>query len=255
MGDQGLTVQDADALLDSVVDFPNISARFERVRPITNFRKDDSEARILYICRKLPHAEGKLSNDNLTVEGKEERYVLKCKVQAPSVLANGLTTPIPGPSDHTKAEQEALQRFADTQSPGLPHLLATKLDTQNEKGPMPGGYISYTVMTLMPGKDLMEAKFWSMPEAQQNQIRDAFRGVIKHVWTLGMEPYDCALRNILWEQETKKLSLVDFEHYHPMTKDPINMDLNNEMMRWGIVRRPAHTAHWKAWFEAEGLYN
>lgn len=95
-----------------------------------------------------------------------------------------------------------------------------------------------------------------------------------------MEPYDCALRNILWEEATETLyvlktsawrrghfrehlfnqlqprrSLVDFEHYHPMTKDPINMDLNNEMMRWGIVRRPPHTSHWKAFFEMEGLYN
>lgn len=106
--------------------------------------------------------------------------VVNCPHRAPSVLANGLTTPIPGPSPHTKAEQEALQKFADTKSPGLPHLVATKLITQDEKGPMPGGYISYTVMTLMPGKDLMEAKFWSMPEEQQNRIRDAFRQVIKY---------------------------------------------------------------------------
>ncbi|PPJ59369.1 hypothetical protein CBER1_11708 [Cercospora berteroae] len=254
MGNQGLTVQDAEALLDAVVDFPDINARFERVRPITNFRKDDSEARILYICRKLPHADGTLSNGSSDAEDSQ-LFVLKCKVQAPSVLANGLTTPIPGPSPHTKAEQEALQKFADTKSPGLPHLVATKLIAQDEKGPMPGGYISYMVMTLMPGKDLMEAKFWSMPEEQQNRIRDAFRQVIKNVWALGMEPYDCALRNILWEEATETLSLVDFEHYHPMTKDPINMDLNNEMMRWGIVRRPPHTSHWKAFFEMEGLYN
>lgn len=42
----GLTLAQADQLLEKVVEFPEINARFERIRPITDFRKDDAEARV-----------------------------------------------------------------------------------------------------------------------------------------------------------------------------------------------------------------
>lgn len=44
---------------------------------------------------------------------------------------------------------------------------------------MPGGYIVYIVMTLMPGKDLMALKFWSMEEAQRKEIREKFLEAIR----------------------------------------------------------------------------
>lgn len=46
---------------------------------------------------------------------------------------------------------------------------------------MPGGYIAYIVMTLMPGQHLMDLKFWSLPKPQQEEIRKAFVPVIKYV--------------------------------------------------------------------------
>lgn len=101
--------------------------------------------------------------------------------RAPSVLAGGLTTPIPGPSEHTKDELKALQTFADTKSPSLPHLLAWKTAVQGDDGPMPNGYIAYIVMTLMPGRDLMDLKFWSMPAPRQEEIRRAFIVALKCV--------------------------------------------------------------------------
>ena len=76
----GLTIEDADRLLESIINFPDINAVFERVRPLTDFRKDDDEARILYICRRT-------KTDGLELKGesredsKDELYVLKCKVQ------------------------------------------------------------------------------------------------------------------------------------------------------------------------------
>lgn len=77
MANHGLTVEDADQLLDPVVDFPEIGAAFERVRPITDFRKDDAEARVLYICRRI-QPEGQSGGPQ---DGKDELFVLKCKVQ------------------------------------------------------------------------------------------------------------------------------------------------------------------------------
>lgn len=64
----------------------------------------------------------------------------------------------------------------------------------------------------------------------------------RNLWRLDIAPYDCALRNILWDSEARRCSIVDFEHYHP-AKDPINMHETEEMQRWGIVhRRPP--SHW-----------
>lgn len=99
--------------------------------------------------------------------------------RAPSVLAGGLTEPIPGPSEYTKAELQALQKFKDRKHPSLPHLVGWKKVVQGENGPMPGGYIAYVVMTLMPGQHLMDLKFWSLNDQQKDEIREAFIPVIK----------------------------------------------------------------------------
>lgn len=124
-------------------------------------------------------------------KGEEDQnlYILKCKVQAPSVLARGLTTPIPGPSESTSAELVALQKFSEENSPGLPHLVAWKKGVQEEnqkneeggeeaKWPMPGGYVVYIVMTLMPGRHLMDWGFWGLEEEEREVIREGFVGVL-----------------------------------------------------------------------------
>lgn len=96
------------------------------------------------------------------------------------MLAGGLTTPVTGPSDHTKDELKALQAFTDHKSTSLPHLLAWKTAVQRSDGPMPGGYITYIVMTLMPGRHLMDLKFWSMTDEEREEIRKAFIPVLKY---------------------------------------------------------------------------
>lgn len=76
MADYVYTPEAADGLLDPIVDLPEVGALFERIRPLTDFRKDDNEARILYVCRRI-NAEGTAVNG----AEKEELYVLKCKIQ------------------------------------------------------------------------------------------------------------------------------------------------------------------------------
>ena len=50
---------------------------------------------------------------------------------------------------------------------------------QGDDGPMPGGYIAYIVMTLMPGMHLMDLKFWSQSDEEKQAIRKAFVPVLK----------------------------------------------------------------------------
>lgn len=80
MTDRTLTVEDADRLLDTTVVFPEINAAFQRLQPITNFRKDDSEARILYICRRVALGDA-VADDGVDQGSEGDLYILKCKVQ------------------------------------------------------------------------------------------------------------------------------------------------------------------------------
>lgn len=240
-----LTTDDAE-FLDTIIEFPT-GDRFERIRPITDFRRDDSEgeARILYLCRRVKENKNGEVNGSLEAKG-DEHFILKVKVQCvsptnattqfqemkivqamltinrvPSLQPNGIKEPIPGPRPHTQAEIDALQVFATKSQPSVPHLVAMKSEPQSDKGLFPGGYVAYVVMTLMPGQNLMDFKFWSQSEEDKEEIRNAFILLLKcvfmpvtreivliwstnrDIWRAGFAPYDCALRNILWEVETK----------------------------------------------------
>lgn len=50
---------------------------------------------------------------------------------------------------------------------------------QGSDGLLPGGYITYTVMTKMPGADVMGLKFWSMSDEGREAIRDSFIKALK----------------------------------------------------------------------------
>ncbi|KAK5134303.1 hypothetical protein LTR08_006732 [Meristemomyces frigidus] len=163
---------------------------------------------------------------------------MKVKIQVPPRPASDDPKHfLPGPSDTTLAELHALRTFCETGLEGVPHLLHTKCSPQGPDGPFPDGYISYTVMTKMPGQDLMAAKFWSLSDDEKEEWRQSFLLVLKSIWRVQIAPYDCALRNVLWDPMTRECSIVDFEHYRP-AKDPINMHETEEMQRWGLVHRP-----------------
>ncbi|TKA27718.1 hypothetical protein B0A50_04819 [Salinomyces thailandicus] len=168
---------------------------------------------------------------------------MKIKAQVPPRPASDDSTePTSGPSSTTVAELKALQTFRDYGTEGVPHLLHHKCEPQGPDGPFPGGYISYTIMTKMPGRDLMASRFWSLSDEEKETRRDAFLKVFKNIWRVGIAPYDCALRNVLWDDETKRCSIVDFEHYSE-APDPINMNETQELQRWGLKHRPP-PSHW-----------
>lgn len=75
---------------------------------------------------------------------------------------------------YTAAELKALATFEAHNLTSVPHLIATKSVPQDAGGLFPGGYITYTIMTMMPGRNLMDLKFWGLPEEQRQEIRQAF---------------------------------------------------------------------------------
>ncbi|KAI7301035.1 hypothetical protein KC315_g16876 [Hortaea werneckii] len=221
----------SDSFLSKIIDING--TQYERLHPITDFRRDPCEARILYTCRE-------------TNDPKNDEYILKVKVQVPPRPASDdPSEPLPGPSETTSAELKALEIFRENGTEGVPHLVAHKCERQDPPGPFPTGYISYSIMTKMPGQDLMALKFWSLEEEEREERRWAFLQVLKEIWRLKIRPYDCALRNILWDDTSKRCAIVDFEHHYTDddVPDPINMNETQELQRWGLVHRPP-PSHW-----------
>lgn len=92
------------------------------------------------------------------------------RVQNP---ADGLETEaVEGPSTTTKQELRALEIFTNGNSVYAPKTISFKSDTQKRTtSPLPGGYLTYLVMTKMPGGNLLDARYWDMtPEARQEII-------------------------------------------------------------------------------------
>jgi hypothetical protein len=221
--------------LEDIVEFPD-GSRFERLPAITDFRKDPGEARILYLCKRI--------DPNDVDSGQAEEYVMKIKAQwpGPQQLDHGT-----GPSPLTAAELKVLQMFRDHKTEGVPHLVTWKKAVQSPDGVYPGGYLVYTVMTKMPGKTLWDSGYWSMAEPVREEIQQAFIARLKEIRALGVAPFDCALRNVLWDPERKYASIVDFEHYRETLADI--EDEVKELERWGLKSRPVPGT----WFVEWGL--
>lgn len=221
--------------LNDVIEFPD-GSRFERLHAITDFRKDPGEARILYECRRVDASDA--ADDH-----QDQTYIMKVKAQwpGPQDLQHA------GPSPFTAAELKVLQLFRDHKVEGVPHLVTWTKGAQNEHGVHPGGYLVCVVMTKMRGDTLWNLGYWSMLDSERAVIQAAFLSKLKEARALGIAPYDCALRNVLWDGETQTVSIVDFEHYRE-TGTTIEDD-QLELQRWGLVSRPVPGT----WFVEWGL--
>lgn len=225
---------DPEDFIDKIIAFPDGSS-YQRVQPITDLRKDPGEGRILYICKKINPATSQPEGDD---------FVLKIKAQwpGPQELYHE------GPSPLTNAELRALQLFREKKIENLPHLIVWKKAQQGSHGIHPGGYIIYTIMTLMPGQTLWDMGYWSLSDDQREAVIASFLIKLKDVRSLGISPYDCALRNVLWDPKSERASIVDFEHYHEIGNDAAAIeDEKRELQNWGLVHRPPPANWWQEW--------
>ncbi len=230
------------SFLDKAIDFPDGNT-YELLKPVTNFKSchdgTPAEARILFTCRKSSPKSSSSTSDG------DEEYIMKIKVQI-RTSSNPSPPPHPGPSDTTAHEIEALQIFRDAKTPYAPHLVAFNQSVQRENGRLPGGYITYTVMTKMPGQTLYPGLgYWNLPSIEREEIVSAFLPALRAIYALGVEPVDRGLRNVLWERESRTCTIIDFELWNE-TKEEI-ADEKGELQRWGLVRKPPAKNHWEEW--------
>ena len=183
--------------LPRTIHFPNHNnTSYDLLKPLTNFKSchdgTPPEARILFTCRPTS-----------PISSSPETCIVKIKVQIPTE-ADPNPIPHPGPSDTTTHELAALKIFTAAKTPFAPHLITFKTETQGPEGKVPGGYVTFTVMSMMPGLTLYpELKYWNLMNEERDDIVRGFLGALKGVWDLGIEPVDRGLRNVLWEAESK----------------------------------------------------
>lgn len=122
------------------------------------------EARIVYTCQPSYQ----------TCLGE---YILKIKVQIPGNSNNA--SPAEGPSNITALECTALSKLRDASATHAPRLVGFKQSVQGEDGPLPGGYISYTVMNKLPGDTLFNIGFWGRSEGERAEITQKFLEILR----------------------------------------------------------------------------
>ncbi|KIW91979.1 uncharacterized protein Z519_06961 [Cladophialophora bantiana CBS 173.52] len=223
--------------LDKIVDFADGNA-YELLKPLATYRSchdgTPAEARIVLTCRRREGDSSSL-----------DEYVMKIKIQIPGGERRPSNSPEVGPSTTTAHELKALEKLRHTHSAFTPVLVNFKKAVQPAQGPLPGGYLTFLVMTKMPGDSLFNMYYWGMPTEERDEITQKFLVALKWIHAQGIEPVDCGLRNILWERETKKCSIIDFELWRE-TDAPLGDD-TKELQRWGLARQPAAKNHWEAW--------
>ncbi|KIW83504.1 hypothetical protein Z517_02749 [Fonsecaea pedrosoi CBS 271.37] len=223
--------------IDKVVEFPDGTA-FELLKPLATYRSchdgTPAEARIVLTCRPC-------SGDCSPVD----EYVMKIKIQIPGGERRPSNSPELGPSTTTAHELQALEKFRETDSACTPVLVNFKKAVQPAEGQLPGGYLTFLVMTKMPGDSLFNMYYWGMTTEERHDITQKFLVALRWIYAQGIEPVDCGLRNILWDPETKKCSIIDFELWRE-TETSVG-DETKELQRWGLARQPAAKNHWEAW--------
>jgi len=152
--------------------------------------------------------------------------------------------PQSGPSTTTEAELQALEIFRNANASFAPQLVTFHRTVQDDRGPLPGGFLTFTVMTKMPGNSLF-GKYWNMQQQERDEITPRAVEALRSIYALGVEPVDRGLRNVIWHPETKHCSIIDFELWNPV--NGTFADDKNELQRWGLLRTPPAKDHWAAW--------
>jgi len=75
---------------------------------------------------------------------------------------------------------KALETFRQESVAYTPILVNYKRSAQGSSGPLPGGYLTFMVMTKMPGDSLYNLNFWGMPTEEREEIVQKFLAALRY---------------------------------------------------------------------------
>ncbi|PYI02598.1 hypothetical protein BO78DRAFT_351264 [Aspergillus sclerotiicarbonarius CBS 121057] len=132
-------------------------------------------------------------------------------------------------------EVEALSTLTTAGCSSAPSLIDWMQREQTQDQWVPGGYIHFVVMEMVPGVDV--SSVWNRMERDE---RDELRAAFKKSWlectACGVISRDSGLQNLLWDRARKKCYLIDWEMYRPARqRDRAWSDRN--YIRWNLARK------------------
>ncbi|KAI4612148.1 uncharacterized protein J4E87_010338 [Alternaria ethzedia] len=122
------------------------------------------------------------------------------------------TTSLSSPA--TRNEIEALDHLGHGKCQHSPWLCGTSEGTVRpgfHYEAIDGGYRVLMLMNKLPGVTLSMEMFCEMAPEKRKVVREAFKVAWLAVVKCGVVPIDRGLHNIMWDQETCKCYLLDFE--------------------------------------------
>lgn len=99
-------------------------------------------------------------------------------------------------------------------------------------------------MNHFPGTSLFGV-FWNLPAPERDTITTKALQALRAIYNLGIEPVDRGLRNVIWDAEGEKVSIIDFELWNEVAE--CFKDQTRELQRWGLARRPPPRDWWDEW--------
>lgn len=151
-------------------------------------------------------------------------------------------------SSRTHEELTALKTFTDKNSKITPTLLAYKEDKQDDRGIVPGGYITYLVWNILPGlrlgDNLGAAAFWHLPPTERDDIRAFFEKEYKQLGLLGFYPEFPGAKNLLWNSSAQMIYFIGFRDCFQADKSDAWNDA--VLARWGLAIPPKSCRWWRS---------
>ncbi|KAJ5710967.1 hypothetical protein N7488_005123 [Penicillium malachiteum] len=187
---------------------------FERITPettsICEIDEVESEARGVFLATRM-HGFG------------PNRAIIKVRLQIPQT--NTEDEPA-----HVRAEQ-AVETFRDSffsELEGLTHMRTARCSSapmilshltqkQADHEPVPNGYKRSILMEEVPGSCLA-GKYHRFSMAEQNRVRAAFKMAWKDAIKCGLVHGDETIDNILWDSDSSKCYIVDWEWWDRVTQ-------------------------------------
>ncbi|KAF2006571.1 hypothetical protein P154DRAFT_559103 [Amniculicola lignicola CBS 123094] len=192
-----------------------------------------------------------------------ESKEIASNLELAQVELQAATEPVSIPNKATFVEYFALRRFTSMDCQYAPRLLchtAVSVTPGTSRIEMVGGYAILMLMTKLPGEPLNYRGFWSMPLEEREAVRITFKEALLEIWWQGISPWDCAMRNIVWDSEGRKCYIVDFEDYsqvHYETEEDLQQSFSDDILyNWGISEKSF--AGWQqirntAWFHQHDI--
>ncbi|KAF2277877.1 uncharacterized protein EI97DRAFT_465993 [Westerdykella ornata] len=166
----------------------------------------------------------------------EYEHLVEENLELARYWLHATTNPVEIPNQSGINEVRALRYLSQKNCPYTPHYLGYSCLTLEEgvdhEG-IVGGYAFFIIMTKVPGQPLLSV-FLNLSASEREEVRQAFKEAITEFHALGMVHRDAGMRNLLWDRESRKCYIIDFEE-HEIYRTPYITEFGDYLYeRWEL---------------------